>query len=556
MIDRRLVALVAGCLTLGAMLWLAQRIAVDRTIERERERLGEIATLAASNFRRQVDTFELVATTLSADPEVRRVLEPGDPAAASRLNDRLATLTGRLDASVIYLMNRQGTTVVSSNWRQPDSFMGENYRFRRYFTQALADGQSSQFALGTRSGIPGLFLTRRIDSQSGPVGVLVVKIRFDNLEREWAKSIGEAFVTDADGVIIVTSRPETRFRTVASVPQNVRRQLRDRRSYGQAPLTQHPAFAAGDVLASGRWSGQRLLAAAAELGSGRKLVALAPIRTAAVGARNVAWLTVLLAAVLVVGGLMAFLIRRRAVTAREETIRQQQIGELRDRLEQANRLSSLGQMAAGVGHEINQPLAAIGMRAGSAARLVALGRTDEAGSAMKEIEGLVDRIGTITGELHNFARRSERKLGAVSLKTVCDGVSLLVGDAVRQKKARLEFSFAEDGLVVRAEATRLEQVLVNLVKNALDAGGDGTLIRCDAIVSGARVRIAVSDNGPGIDPAVRTVLFQPFMTTKDSGLGLGLVISRDIVAEFGGELTLVESGPAGTTFLIELERAG
>lgn len=539
----------------GALMWFTGRIAADRAIVAERERLTEVATLAATNFRRQIDKFELVATALSADPELARVLDGGNAAAAARINDRLATLSDRLDTSVIYLIDRQGNTIVSSNYRQPDSFVGENYRFRRYFASAMRQGEASQFALGTRSRIPGLFLARRIDVDGEAAGVLVVKIRFDRLEREWARSIGEAFVTDADGVIIVTSDPALRFRTVLPVSPQRREELHARQAFGDEPLALHPAFAENKVLTDAAWTGQSFLSVTVPAAGDRQLMVIEPARPVAVAARNIAWLAIASLASIIAVIALVLVFRHRAREARLEAARLAEAGELRKRFEMANRLSSLGQVAAGVGHEINQPLVAIGLRAGSAARLLDKGRLDEARQALAEIDGLVMRAGAITGELRQFSRRSDRLMGAVSLNAVFAGLALLMDDAVRLRGGTLSVDSGSKDVQVIAEQTRLEQVLVNLVQNALDAGGEGTVVTITVTEAGERVHILVGDDGPGIAPEVESTLFQPFTTSKSQGLGLGLVISRDIILEFGGELTLVKNSPLGAAFLIDLERA-
>ena len=497
--------------------------------------------------------FELVATTLSDDPEVRQAVDGGDPIEAERLNDRLATLTAKLDASVIYLMNGQGTTIASSNWRQPDSFLGENYRFRAYFNRALADGESSQFALGTRSQIPGLFLARRIAGIGGEAGVLVVKIRFDRLEREWAKSIGQAFVSDLQGIILITSDPSMRFKTLGFVPLERRPTLRAGQEFGKAPLDQHPAFAAGTVLAHDRWGGETLLAVNVPVDGHRTLTVLSPITPAVRSARNVARLTTALLVVAILASVLVINARRRVLVTRAERVQQGRIEDLKTRLEQANRLSFLGQIAAGVGHELNQPLAAIGMRADSAGKLISAGRSSEAASALGEIEALVARAGAITGELKRFARRADRSVGNVPLRAALDGLSLLMNDRLRHMNARIAVTLHDESLCVIADQGRLEQVLVNLVQNALDAGGDGTLITIAVEPCGDTVILTVADDGPGVPAELKSGLFQPFISSKSDGLGLGLVISRDIVAEFGGFIAQVETD-SGAAFQVSLRR--
>lgn len=545
--------LLAG---LGALLWAGQRIAVDRAVAQERQRLTTVATLAAANFSRQIEMFELVATTLSADPEVSRVLERGEPEAAERLNARLATLSARLETSVIYLMDREGRTVVSSNWRQRDSFLGQNYAFRRYFTQALATGASSQFGLGTRSRIPGLFLGRRIVAGNGASGVLVVKIRFDPVEREWARTIGEAFVTDHDGVILVTSRPELRFRTIVPLSSERRAELRSRLAVNRMPLALHPDYAARQVMGEGAWAGEKLLGVTVPTIAPFRLSVLSQVGESAAAAQRSALLIAALLGAVLAAAMLGLSTRRRLAAARAREAEQRRVEELKNRLEQANRLSLLGQVVAGVGHEINQPIAAIALRAGSAGKLIDAGRAEEAKAAVGDIERLIHRLGTITSELRNFSRRSERRLEPVRLGDAIDGLALLLGDSLRRRAARLEIDLPDPELAVLAERVRLEQVLVNLVQNALEAGGEGTRIRIAATADEETVRLRVSNDGPLIPPEVRRHLFQPFTSTKSEGLGLGLLISRDIVAEFGGRLSLLDGEPDGlTTFCIDLRRA-
>lgn len=550
------VALVLALLAaLGAMLWISQRIAVDRAVAQERQRLTTVATLAAANFSRQIDMFELVTTTLSADPEVSRVLESNDPRAIERLNDRLATLSDRLETSVIYLLNRRGTAIVSSNWRQPDSFLGDNYAFRRYFSEAMAKGASSQFSLGTRSRIPGLYVARRIDGPDGATGVLVVKIRFDRMEQEWARTIGEAFVTEQDGLIMVTSRPALRFRSIRPLSAAQRDRLRLKFTVNDLPLAMHPDFAAGRVAQGGEWHGERLLAVTVPAAAPFRLSVLSNVAATASAARNSALLIVVLLVAVLGIATLGISARRRLAAARAREEEQRRAEEMKNRLEQANRLSLLGQVVAGVGHEINQPIAAISMRAGSARMLIDAGNPDDAKAAMSDIERLIHRLGRITGELRNFSRRSERKLEPVRLGDAMEGVALLLGDTLRRQGASLEVQLADPDLAVMAEQVRLEQVLVNLIRNALEAGGEGTRIWVDAAADPEQIWLKVSNDGPPIPSEVRSQLFTPFTSTKSEGLGLGLLISRDIVSEFGGRLSLMDNEGGRTTFCIRLRRA-
>ena len=171
---------------------------------------------------------------------------------------------------------------------------------------------------------------------------------------------------------------------------------------------------------------------------------------------------------------------------------------------------------------------------------------------MHEIGDLTSRAGAITQELRRFSRRADRHIGNVSVQAVLAGIQLLLGDRLRSTNTRLSVDPIDT--YVLGEQGRLEQVFVNLIQNAMDAMGDGG--RIDIIVTRAEpwVSIAVRDTGPGISPELRGSLFEPFTSSKPDGVGLGLVICRDIVTQFGGELSLSEVS-TGTEFRIMLKSA-
>lgn len=550
----RVLAIVAALFVVLGAIAISDRLAERRAVGAEYDRLANVARLTASSFQRQVDKFRLVATTLSADSDVERLLDTRTAAAAARLNERLADLSTALDASVIYLIDARGTTIASSNWRQPDSFLNENYGFRAYFTQAMAKGAWEQYALGTRSRIPGLFVARRVVTGANASGVIVVKIRFDRLEREWAAAAGPAFVTSQQGVILVSSTPSWRFQTVRKLDKAEQDQLRAQVEFGNAPLRQNELFSSGAVIGRAGIPGRgaAYVSARERLPNGWSVYVLGPLDAAVASARTFGRLTVLLAAGLIAALVVLYALRRRAIISGEQRESATRIADLKDRLVQANKLSSLGQIAAGIGHEINQPLTAIGIRAQNARKFIDNGRIVEAAAALAEIEALTTRMGAITGELRRFARRGDGRVGKVSLRAVLAGTQLLLGDRLRTTQTTLRID--TDDIDVVGDQGRLEQVFVNLIQNAIDAMGDAGEIDIDAVVAERVATIMVRDTGPGVTPEVHERLFQPFSTSKADGLGLGLVICRDIVADFGGELTLAPSD-RGATFVLTLKVA-
>ncbi len=222
----------------------------------------------------------------------------------------------------------------------------------------------------------------------------------------------------------------------------------------------------------------------------------------------------------------------------------------REELAQANRLGTLGQITAGVAHEINQPVAAIRTFAESGATLLDRGSPDAARENLGHIVGLADRIGAITAELRGFARRRTPAGGTATLGSVLDGTMMLVGERARgMLQIAVEPTLRDARLI--GDRVRLEQILVNLIQNALDAGG---AITVSATQAGDRIVLTIADDGPGVAAEIARQLFTPFTTGKDGGLGLGLAIARDIAREFGGDLTH-RATPTGATFDLTMKVA-
>ncbi|WP_373875906.1 cache domain-containing protein, partial [Methylobacterium soli] len=217
---RTSLAILAGTVAVLIVIWAAGRIA-------ERWALGDLRRAAQTTLGLQIGALHAemqrqsaLPLALAADPEIAALLAP-DPAAglAERVNDRLAELAAATGAAVIYVIGADGLTVAASNAREARSFIGQNYAFRPYFRRALAEGSGSQFALGTISGRPGLYLTRRLPEARG---IVVVKIEFDAVEAVWRAGRETVFVTDPRGIVLVASNPDWRFRSLRPIAPDER----------------------------------------------------------------------------------------------------------------------------------------------------------------------------------------------------------------------------------------------------------------------------------------------------------------------------------------------
>ena len=586
-LSRRLALLAAIGLALVAMVALgASRWARGHAVAATDAAAAELARANAGLLTSELQKFRLLPLVLTEYPDVPALLEAPSDAVAARVNARLELLAQRTDAAAIYVIDAQGKTVAASNHRLPTSFVGQNYGFRPYFRDAIRTGSAELFALGTISGVPGLYLAQRVGTAARPRGVIVVKIEFERVQSAWAAQQGTTIVTDRHGVVIVTGRPDWRFRTLTPLSAASRQAIRTTRQYGDLPLTPLPLTIDGLTAREGESADDSRIAVVAAPLAGARLHVLMPLRPALASANANARLVTLAAFALIVGALLLLWRARErqhlqaAARAALETQVAERTAELRDanqqleaesaeraradrryraareELAQASRLGSLGQITAGVAHEINQPVAAIRSFADNALQFLARNDTGRVADNLTRISDLTQRIGTITGELRAFARKRTPEIGAVRVGDAVDSALLLIGDRVRAAGVILERRGAQD-LKVVADRVRLEQILINLIQNALDAlaGCPTPRIRIAVEVTSDGARIEVADNGPGVSEELADQIFTPFVTGREEGLGLGLAIARNIAREFGGDLVLTETGLGGACFRLELRTA-
>lgn len=596
---RRASWLVLGLLALGALVVLdavVAHVAERWALSQLRGTADAAVALRGAMLRSEIEKQRALPLVLAGDPGVQEALAAPQEGSLLALDERLERIAQESRAGAIYVIDANGLTRAASNFRTAESFVGSNYAFRPYFTGAMTDGQAEHFAFGTVSHRPGLYLSRRIEGPTGPLGVVVVKAEFGPTEEAWHSLPEPAFVTDERGIVLVASEPAWRFHATVPLDAAQRADIRASLQFGDAPLAILPIHPSRDlpgaafVAAPPALAGQTFVASDAPLRtSGWTLHVLAPtapsVPLATTAARSVA----LLLGVAGFGTVGLWTARRRSLarerdraaaarrelearvaertqalsetntrlTAEMEERRRTQaaLGHMQDELVQANKLAMLGQIAASVAHEVNQPVAAIRTYAENARLFLERDDPASAASNLAIIENLTQRVGAITGELRAFARKAPADMEPVSLRAVLEGARLLVRHRLAEQKVALEIHLPVRDLVVRAARIRLEQVFVNLLQNAIEAldGRTNGRIRITARVDGGMAVVTVSDNGPGLSPAVREGLFMPFVTTKPEGLGLGLVIARDIVAECGGTFTAGD-GP-GAVFILTLARA-
>lgn len=237
----------------------------------------------------------------------------------------------------------------------------------------------------------------------------------------------------------------------------------------------------------------------------------------------------------------------------------QQLQLLRKRMEEANKkliqvekLASIGHISAGIAHEIRNPLTSVKL---NIQKLLEKEPLDELEQAYLDIsqEGIA-QIEKFIKELLNFARVSELNLDWFSLEQIVDGSVKMMADSLELKKVTLEKHYQEGLPLVRVDADKLRQVILNILRNACEAVGEEGKIDIhlsqDTDQSEKYIKILISDNGTGIHDGEWEDVFEPFYTTKSSGIGLGLAIARKIIEQHNGSIEIKSTGGGGTSFEI------
>lgn len=576
--SRYRVALIVALILLGLVLCMywAGRIAEQRAWdERSQEARGQLQ-LYAQAIHTQVERFRSVPALLALDSDIQGLLgTPEDQALREQLNLRLEEQNQAAGSSVLYLLDRHGETLAASNWRDWSSFVGNNYAFRPYFLDALANDSGRYFAVGVTTGIPGYFLSSSVKNAAGEViGVLVVKLELEDMQREWVGQSGILLISDSLQIVILTNRPAWRFRYLRPLSDEVRERLVAVRRYAEQNLQPLPSERlqriAGDSERrqvdgpDGRrvylWQQLQLPEEDWTLHLLQEPQQIAAsVRSYRLAAAGV-WMTLAF--------LLLFLAQRRKTRRIEQRNRSElerlveertrELHTAQDELVHAARMAALGQMSAALAHEINQPLTALRMQLASQRLLLDSGRTEAVKEGIAQVEGLVERMAALTSHLKTFARKSPAGLRQrLSLSDVLDQALQLLAPRIRSEAVEVSCEVQPQAWV-SGDAIRLEQVLINLLTNALDAMQSTQVrqlrISCDQVNDGWTLRVA--DSGGGIAGEHLEQVFEPFFTTKPvgQGLGLGLAVSYGIVRDLGGTLE-AHNDAHGAVFELHLPAA-
>lgn len=589
------------CAALGAAAyWLALQ-GYQNAARRQADQRADFYALTLQSELARLETWPRIAAFERALGDL--LLQPGDPARRAAANRYLEDVQRSADVNAVFLIDAHGIAIASSNWSLPSSYVGQSYAFRPYFHEAMGAGFGRLYAIGNTTGVPGYFVAAPISAGARVIGVVAVKASLDAFGAALARSGDLVLLSDANGVVFLSSVASLTFRTLMPLSPAVQSRLRQTLQYGDTaltPLSDTQATGWPDTLRLALPGGRPRTYEVEYRPVGRlgwQIAVLLDARSQRQSALIAGIATSFAAAFVIAIALslrlrkQRYLERRRAAAALQQAHEeleqhiarrtaelsqanvelankvdalnrtQRMLSETRDQAVQAGKLAVLGQMAAGITHELNQPLAALNALSDNTVRLIGRGRMDDVQHNLTLISGMASRMGRIVAQIKAFARKGETERERVNVHEAIRNALLLIEPRRRELDAHIECAPNDDDAVtVLAGSVRLEQVLVNLLRNGLDAMTQTEpATRELTIVVEARadhVEITVTDNGPGLPEAVRERLFEPFFTTKPAGqgLGLGLAISQAIVEEFHGHLGARNAPGRGASFTLWLER--
>lgn len=557
--------------------------------------------LVSSGLQGSLLRYEPLTSLLADKADVKLLLSsPQDQDRITRVSEQLRSIAQDIDASDIYVMNSLGVTIAASNHEERTSFIGRNFNFRPYFQEAVQGASARYFALGTTSLKRGYYFASPVRSGEKVTGVIVIKIGVEEIENDWRGSGTEVIVADTDGIIFMASREEWLFKSLNPLSDTALTRIRTSKRYPIEKLSElQSEVTTSDVAGSAFTTITLADSSEAYLTNSRFMSdagwtvhAMVP-KTLADG-RTLTALVVATLVVLLLLLIMTFVLQRRARLVRdivagaraqeqlelrvaertndlnianenltkevaERRQAEQQLLSTQNELVQAGKLAVLGQMSAALSHELNQPLAAIKSYAENARTYLARNKAEQASQNIGHISEMADRMAELGSHLRNFARKPKQATEAIGFGTVIEGVKNIIGPRLKNENVTLDHSGFDDSLVVNAGRYRLQQVLLNLINNAVDAMSemDNPVVTVFSEVRGHEIALCVRDHGPGLNETVSGQLFDPFFTTKgvNQGLGLGLSISYNIIQDFGGAITAENHPDGGAVFTVLLKQA-
>lgn len=555
---RVVVALIL--ITAGITLYVSNIWLTDRFTETTRNRAELRLALYSGNVVSELQRTSVVPLLLAQDPALISALNSGDFIQSSQ---RLISYREEIGAASLMMLDADGRVVAATD----RSKIGTQLRTESYFIDAIRANDTVFTIVEMDTGAKEFLYSRRITSEREVVGVIVVEVDLQKFESSWAGIADAVLVTDSEGTIILATEPRWRGRTedvaleTQSAPSAIARALQATTDWS---MTMPDAYILGEAVMRSEaripFQGWRI--------AGFTTYSSVRERVNGVLALEIMGFALLLAAAFYFMSRKAqsrsrifqresaelrLLNQRlqREIAEREKAEKNLEVAE--QTLAQSSKLAALGEMSAAVSHELNQPLAAMKTYLAGARLLLQRKRSEEALSSFQRIDDLIGRMGAITRQLKSYARKGAEAFEPMDVRVAVSEALSMMEPQLKSRRVEITRTMPAEPVMVMCDRLRLEQVFINLFRNAIDATKQADEPRIELILSAGETAIlSVRDNGHGI--ADLDSLFEPFYTTKQpgDGVGLGLAISSGIVADFGGRLTARNAPESGAVFEVRL----
>lgn len=473
------------------------------------------------------------------------------------LNQQLANFSKEAELEAIYIMDREGLVLASSNYDTLRTFVGQNYGFRPYFNKALLGKRGEFFGIGATTGRPGYFISEPVYDPLGNVtSVVAIKLDVGELQKAWEEGNERVFASNRDGVIVLSSNPAWLYQTLSTLSEQQLSDIKTKKQFGNKPLSpfawqqiaQSAVLIGGEKFVYVSTPAKRLGWHVHYLLSERRIFERATLVTFIFGGA--------LSALLAFATFMRS-VRIRAALHASQADRVQlratntELKNAQNELARTSKLAALGQLSASVTHELGQPISAMRNYLTAAE----LDGEFKSAHTLEKLNKVVERMGNITKQLRFFTRPGDEALERVSFQDVFTGAMGLVEHDIRAANVLLETNIFSTPVIVYGNRLRLEQVLVNLIKNALAAmeTTKKAVLNIEIKQHQNRAMMSVQDNGIGFGARKMEQLQEPFHSTRASGdgMGLGLSISAAIIKEHNGEL-IAQNMEHGARFSMSL----
>ncbi len=544
-----------------SVVWISNLLLTERFTENTRNRAELRVALYSNAITSELKRMQVLPLLLSRDPVLISALNSDDFTATSQ---RLISFREEIGAASILLLDEVGRVVGGSDRNQ----LGTNLRSAPFFVDALRANDTVFNSITDIEGAQRFTYARRVESERQGIGVIVVEVDLRQFEQRWRTSSDAVMITNSEGQIVIATDPRWRGRTPEEALQARAPASALRRAF--EATNEFWEFGAPDAYLGGeavmRVDGRIQF-------RGWRLSLFSSYASVRERVNGVLALEIMVFAMLL--ALAFYVLSRRAISQagffqRESqdlrALNEQLSREIAERkkveanlqvaeqsLAQSQKLAALGEMSAAVSHELNQPLAAMKTYLAGAKLLLQRKRPDEAQSSFQRIDDLIERMGAITKQLKSYARKGGDEFSEIDLREVVSGSLSMMEPQLKRGDIRVVTNLPETPVLVLGDRIRLEQVVINLFRNALDATKGEKNPQVDILLTeGETATLTMRDNGDGIENLDE--LFEPFYTTKQpgEGVGLGLAISSGIINDLGGRLMARNGQNGGAVFEVQL----